>query len=433
MRNDPPATPTAIPSGARLSVAVLLAINMFNYIDRQVLSATLNKIGTELIGEHDPSLNSKLGFLATAFLLSYMLVSPLFGWLADRMSRWMIVGAGVIAWSLASGGSGLATSYLMLLLTRVFVGIGEAAYGPAAPTILADLYPVERRGSVLAWFYMAIPVGSAIGYAMGGYFATHHHWRWAFYASVPPGIVLGIWAFLMREPRRGAAESGAASSAPARKAQIRDYATFWHTPSYVYNTLGAAAMTFAVGGLAHWMPKFVVEETGGKYSDAEAGFTFGVLTAIAGLTATLIGGWAGDKLRARWSGSYFIVSGVGMLIGCPLFVAALFVPFPAAWALVFLTEFCLFFNTGPSNTILANVTHPTIRAAGFALNIFLIHLFGDAVSPWLVGGIADMCGGHLKAGFHALSAAIFASGVFWLMGAKHLERDTRLAPTRLAP
>ena len=145
---------------------LLLAINLFNYVDRQVLAAV-----EPLIREHFGASQAQMGWLATAFLVSYMVFSPLFGWLGDRISRWMLVAVGVILWSLASGGSGLATTFTILLITRCFVGIGEAAYGPVAPTILSDLYPVAIRGRILSWFYLAIPVGSALGYVVGGQIA----------------------------------------------------------------------------------------------------------------------------------------------------------------------------------------------------------------------------------------------------------------------
>ena len=416
-------------------MALLLLINLMNYVDRQVLAAVEVKIGEEFATAGQPVSDAKMGLLSTAFLLSYMFASPLFGWFADRTSRWKIVAVGVFVWSLASGASGLAEFYLALLLTRVFVGIGEAAYGPTAPTIIADLYPVERRGSVLAWFYMAIPVGSALGYVWGGHLADMPGWgwRWAFYLSAPPGIMLALWALFMREPQRGANADGT----PLRAATFADLKILLQTPSYVYNTLGMTAMTFALGGLAFWMPRYIVAFRG-QGTLADVGTTFGGITVVSGLTATLAGGFLGDKLRARWSGSYFLVSGVGMLIGLPLFLGFLVAPFPFAWVLLFAAEFCLFFNTGPSNTILANVTHPAMRASAFAVNILIIHAFGDAISPSLIGWITDntktdaMPVGNMNLSFGAgVSAAIFLSGVFWMLGAKHLQRDTELAPTRL--
>src|SRR5215216_2026595 len=147
--------------GARFSLALLLLINLFNYIDRYVLAAVEPRIAKQFFGADDPGALKKTGSLATAFIVSYMIAAPIFGWMADRMSRWVLVGIGVTLWSLASGASGLATTFTMLLITRLFVGVGEAGYGPAAPTIIADLFPVQKRGSVMAWFYMAIPIGSA--------------------------------------------------------------------------------------------------------------------------------------------------------------------------------------------------------------------------------------------------------------------------------
>ena len=154
------------------------------------------------------------------------------------------------------------------------------------------------------------------------------------------------------------------------------------------------------------------------------------ITVVSGLVATLAGGMLGDWFRKRNSGSYFIVSGVAMLLAFPLLLAVLHAPFPLAWVLIFLTIFCLFFNTGPTNTILANVTHPSIRATGFAMNIFVIHLLGDAASPWLIGEIADRTSMNLA--FTLVSFTILIGGIIWLWAAKYLGEDTERAPDQLA-
>src|SRR4051794_19417813 len=144
--------------GARKALVLLLAINLFNYIDRFVLAAVEPKIARTFFGESsDAETLAKTGSLATAFIITYMLTAPVFGWLADRASRWLLVGLSVPVWSFATGASGLAHTFTALLITRCFVGIGEAGYGPAAPTLISDMYPVARRGAVLSWFYMAIP------------------------------------------------------------------------------------------------------------------------------------------------------------------------------------------------------------------------------------------------------------------------------------
>jgi MFS family permease len=411
---------------ARFAVGLLLAINLFNYIDRYVLAAVESKIAGDLL-PGDPNALAKMGSLATAFIVSYMIAAPVFGWLADRMSRWLLVGLGVTVWTLASGGSGVATTYTMLLITRLFVGIGEGGYGPAAPTLIADLYPVERRGSVLAWFYMAIPVGSALGYVLGGAIASFAGWRWAFYAVVPPGILLGVLCFLMRDPPRGGAHHAAAGvdlGKPHPRATLADYLALARIPSYVLDCAGMTAMTFAIGGVAFWMPRYIseVRQAG---SLAHVNMVFGGITVVAGIAATLLGGIAGDKLRPRFPGSYFLVSGVGILIACPAIALMMYLPFPAAWVALFVAEFFLFFNTGPSNTILANVTRPHVRATAFALNIFFIHALGDALSPPVLGWIAGRY--SWNAAFYLVVAATAVAGILWLFGVKHLERDTLAA------
>jgi MFS family permease len=426
---------------------LLLLINLFNYIDRQVLAAVEPEIRRALFPESEkPGASDevvalskfRMGLLSDAFLITYMLAAPLFGVLAHRFSRWLLICFGVVCWSLASGASGwqwgpldlpqmLVFSFWMLFLTRCFVGIGEAAYGPIAPAVLSDLYPIERRGKIMSYFYLAIPVGGALGYTLGDMMShSSLGWRWAFYLVVPPGLLLGLWSFLMWEPN---AKEQSTHEEPMRHVTRDDYLQLARTPSFVLNTLGMAAMTFAIGGLAFWMPDYLDwRKQLGEATDlgGVGGRTiFGAVTVLAGLLATLGGGWAGDWLRPRFSGSYFIVSGVAMLLGFPAIVCLTLTPFPAAWIFVFIAVFCLFFNTGPTNTILANVTQPAVRAAAFAVNIFLIHILGDVPSPPLMGYLAGMFGRNVS--FLVVSAAALVGGVLWLWGARYLQRDTERA------
>lgn len=420
--------------GARSSLVLLLLINLFNYIDRYVLSAVLPLIGASLFAGHQGEyVDAKLGMLSFAFFVSYMVTAPIFGYLADRAKRWVIVGVGVILWSLASGGSGLAATYGALLVTRIFVGIGEAAYGPAAPTLIADMYPVARRGNVLAWFYMAIPVGSALGYVLGGAIGQEWGWRAAFYAVVPPGLILGALCFLKKDVPRGASEAG--HETPTRK---RDYRVLWRTPSFVLNTLGMTAMTFALGALSFWMPTYVSKFRGAGEL-GRVNMIFGAITVATGLSATLLGGVLADRLRPRLAGSYFWVSGVGMLVAFPFSLLMLVTPFPWAWIWVALAEFFIFLNTGPTNTVVANVVPAQVRATAFAVTIFVVHALGDAISPALVGLVSDLTRGpshpqgNMNAAFLIVSLAIVVGGIFWLLGVRHLERDTARATGGSAP
>ena len=402
-------------SGARSALFLLLAINLFNYIDRQILAALEPDIRETFFAPDDVNRMTKTGLLGVAFFVTYMISAPVLGFLADRISRWVIVGVAVILWSLASGASGLAATFGILFATRIFVGIGEGGYGPAAPTILSDLFPIETRGRIMAIFCAAIPVGSALGYVIGGLVGAHLGWRWAFYLVTPPGLLLGFLCFWQRDPRVAADNLVQKSS----HRSIRDYLNLFRTRSYLINCVAQTLMTFAVGGLAFWVPAYL--HFRGQSSDVGMPI-FGLITVVAGLVSTLLGGIIADKLRPRFPGSYFWVSGIGMLIACPFFIVSLYTPFPAAWIPMFLAIFFLFLNTGPSNTALANVSLPAVRATAFAANIFVIHAFGDVQAFWLLGYI----GGHtnMHVAFLFVSGIIFISGLVWLIGVKYLPGDT---------
>ncbi|MDD3468402.1 MAG: MFS transporter [Thermoguttaceae bacterium] len=454
-------------AGAGWVLFLLLMINVFNYIDRQLLAAVEPSIRRSLLEKEtavsDPGIGSvpesgvvqpiedvgseaapaktsggslfssqygKMGLLSTAFLVTYMLSSPIFGWLAERSRRWLWIAVGVTLWSFASGVSGLAMTFGMLLLTRCFVGIGEGAYGPIAPAMLSDCFPVKSRGLVLSCFYLAMPVGGALGYAIGDFFAKWNpaaeSWRWGFYAVVIPGLLLGLWSFLMRDPIRGCSDG---AESPTRTLRLCDYLILAKTPSYLLNTAGMTAMTFAIGALSFWMPAYLQDIRGVSSVWGIPPVTFfGIVTAVAGLFATLLGGIAGDFFRRWCSGSYFLVSAIGMFCCAGCIVAIVYVPFPTAWIWVFLAVFSLFFNTGPTNTIIANVTHPAMRATGFAITILVIHTLGDVISPPIVGLIADRV--SFDAGFLFMAFFTFLGGLFWLAGTKFLQRDTERAVHR---
>lgn len=401
-------------AGARTALALLLGINLFNYIDRYVLAAVEPNIRAAFFSPNDPNAMWWTGTLAPAFLITYMVSAPALGFLADRFSRWLIVGICVILWSFATAASGLAATFGLLFATRIFVGIGEGGYGPVAPTILADHFSLQMRGRIMAIFCAAIPVGSALGYVLGGIINHHFGWRSAFYLVAIPGVILGLISLWQKDPRR----EGDAGELRGR-ARKEDYLTLLRTRSFVFNCAAQTAMTFALGGMAFWMSAYLIFR---KQPPESATPIFGGITVVAGLLSTLLGGFVADRLQRRFDGSYFLVSGIGMLLAFPLLVGVLYTPFPAAWVLLFGAVFFVFLNTGPSNAALANVAAAKIRATAFAVNILIIHALGDAISPPLLGAVA----GHydMNVAFLIISGAMLISGVIWLFGMKYLAADT---------
>ena len=272
----------------------------------------------------------------------------------------------------------------------------------------------------MAIFCAAIPVGSALGYVIGGLVGAHLGWRWAFYLVGPPGLLLGLFCFWQRDPR--VAADHLVQESPRRS--VRDYLNLFRTRSYLINCIAMTLMTFVTGGLGFWVPAYLRY----RNQSADVGMPiFGLITVVAGLVSTLLGGVIADRLRSRFAGSYFWVSGIGMLISCPFFIATLYIPFPAAWITMFLAIFFLFLNTGPSNTALANVSLPAVRATAFAANIFVIHALGDVQAFWLLGYI----GGHtnMHVAFLFVSGMILLSGLAWLIGVKYLPADTAAVET----
>jgi MFS family permease len=398
--------------GAMRALALLLGLNLLCYLDRYILAAVEPEIRREFFGFEDPNAMAKTGTLATAFLVSYMILAPLFGWLADKHSRWAIIAAGAAIWSLATAGSGWAPTFGMLLAARILVGAGEAAYGPAAPTLLSDLFSPARLGLVLAWFFAAIPFGSAVGYLFGGAISGAFGWRAPFQFAAIPGLVLAGLCLLMKDKR----SAGTAK----HRATIEDYRGLLRIPSYLYNVGAQTAMTFAIGGMSFWAPAYFYEQRG--QADLErVNLIFGGITAVAGLIATVFGGWLGDRLAKRFTGAYFHVSGGGMLLAFPCTLAMLYTPFPLAWVFCFLAIFFLFFNIGPANTAIAKVTKPEVRATAFAAAIFVMHALGDAISPPLIGAVADRW--NLEIGFLVVSFMMLVAGLLWLVGARSLGPD----------
>src|SRR5579864_2274433 len=309
-------------SSARISLGLLVTLNLFNFIDRYILAAVEPSIRATFFSPNDPNAMWWTGTLSTAFAVSYMVSAPALGWLADRYSRWIIIGVAAIVWSFATAASGLASSVAALFIARMFVGVGEGAYNSAAPPIISDLFPVAKRGIILAVFFAAIPIGSALGYFLGGLINIHLDWRAAFYIVSVPGLVLGVLCLFGKDPRHKNS-SNDSDKKTALVNYLRAVASLLKTPSYGFNVAAQTAMAFALGGLAYWMPAYLQF----RHQPASATAILGGLIGIAGLTSTLTGGFLADRLRARLRGSDLLISGIGMLVGFPLWAIMLYTPF----------------------------------------------------------------------------------------------------------
>jgi MFS family permease len=394
-------------------LGLLTLINLFNYLDRYILVALSPSIKRDL-GLSD----TEVGFLTTAFMFTYFLVSPLFGWLGDRKPRYRVMSAGVALWSLATIWSGLARGLPGLLSSRLVVGVGEAAYGSISPSLLSDLYPKSTRGKVFAIFFMAIPVGSALGYLLGGMLEKIVGWRHAFLIAGAPGLLLAIALLFLREPKRGQFDEEEDQKAP-KLGMLATYKELASNTTYALTVLGYCAYTFVLGGIAVWIPHYMERYLDVKAADGN--MAFGAITVVAGFLGTIIGGAWADRWAKRGTDAYLKLSALSMFVALPVYVLVMEAPsFLSFCVLVFFLEFLLFLSTSPINAQIVNCVSPAMRATANAVGIFMIHLLGDAISPPLVGFISDRS--NLRVGMYLFTIAIFISGLIWFWKAiRHWE------------
>lgn len=403
------AAPQMAPAkGAAYALSILTLINLINYLDRYIVASALPKIQADL-GIN----NLQSGLLASVFIVVFMLASPIGGYLGDRVPRKFLVAGGVLIWSLATGASGLATTFFTLMIARSIVGVGEAGYGAVAPSVISDLYPREQRTRVLSYFYVAIPVGAAAGYGLGDFLSNTYSWHAAFFGGGIPGLILGTLACFMPEPKRGAMDGPDAEVKLPFLVGLKGLAgnkAFWAT------TAGYTLMTFSIGGLANFMPLYMVKERGMLEN---AGTVFGGVTAVAGLLGTVTGGWLGDRMDRRREGGGLLLSGIGLLLAAPFMYIAVHMQSPTATFIVIgLAQFFLFINSGPINAAIVNCVPPAFRAFAMGLNVLFIHMLGDAISPPLIGYVADRSSLGTAIQFNVVP--VLLGGAALLTGAKWL-------------
>lgn len=360
----------------RAALALLTALNFFNYIDRSVLFAV-----QPLVEKEFHCTKTEFGFLTTAFFLVYMITAPICGFLADRYQRKTLIVAGALVWSAATLLTAITFNFKELLIRHALVGIGEASFVAIAPAFLSDLFPEQKRGRIMGLFFMAIPVGTALGYVIGGIMGPRYGWRAPFYVGAVPGFLLALGMMAIPEPARGQSDVLRETRERGTLSGLIGNGAFWTA------TLGMAAMTFALGGLSVWMPGFL--NTARGFSLQGANELVGIVTLIDGVCATLFGGWLGDYMLRRTAGGYYLVSAVSLALGIPAMLVALYTSGPSLIPGIFVAEFLLLMNTGPLNAAVVNSVGAHIRATAVAVNLFVIHLLGDALSPWLIGYVAD--------------------------------------------
>jgi MFS family permease len=397
-------------SPAAGTLALLIALNLLNYIDRYILPGEVSLIQREF-----HSTDQQMGELTTALFIVYMLSAPLTGWLGDRFRRKPLIIAGAVLWSLATLGTAWVHDYWTLFLRHAVVGVGEATFGIFAPAVLADFYPERDRNRILSIFYLAIPVGAALGYLAGGEMGSMWGWRAPFFVCAIPGLAIAaLYSWMGREPERGASDHVKETASRSTVLGL------FSNPAFLTATFGLATLTFAMGGISAWMPTFLHRSAG--LSVGNAGLAVGAITVVDGIAGTLVGGWIAQRWLRTNEQALYLLSFWSVALTLPCGVMVFFGP--KAWAIpaLLVTEFFLFLNTGPLNAAIVNSVSAPVRATAISMNLFCIHAFGDTFSPTIIGAISDRT--NLSIGLGATLIFLVISAVILLAGARfapHLE------------
>jgi MFS family permease len=453
---EPNQTSVTVSRYSYYALSVLTLMNFLNYIDRQTLPAVAPAMQREL-GLTD----TEIGAMEAALLLSFTVLAPLFGRLGDRYSRTRLMAAAAIVWSLATGLTAwvdrwpvlppalqlhlpffgllaLSSVALGLCSVRALVGIGESSYSTITPTLIADYFPLKRRATALGVFQAAIPMGFALGYVLGAVLAHYFGWRLAFMLVGLPGLIVSIFVWKLREPKRGEHDP------PPTKATSGVRQSWWRTTKqilmtrdWLLSTAGYTALTFVLGAFATWATLMLARDK--HMSETGAAVVLGVVTLLAGAAGTFGGGWIADRVVARRRNGYFLVCAVSSLLAVIPAGIALITHRPGFFLpAIFFAVALLFINNAPFHAILVNSVPPAIRASAMALNIVVIHACGDVISRFGVGKLSDSLAAgnagiiaglarvlgidptheHLTAALLVVPAGLLISALFFLWGAR---------------
>lgn len=385
--------PERVATYAWFALGTLTLLNLLNYTDRYIFSALIPYIKPDT-GYND----AQIGTVGSAFTYIYTICSPLFGYLGDRYRRGRLIAFGITVWSLATAAAGLATNYVQLLVSRSAVGIGEANYATIAPGLLSDFFIKSRRSLVMSIFFATIPLGTAAGFIMGGFFGAPERlgWRHTLYLVGLPGLLTAIMAYTLREPKRGAMDGDADENAAAQKSAepaeappgwVEGYKILFRNRAYLLASLGYASTTFALGALVFWAPEWLSSNKG--LSKADATYVLAVCALIGGFIGTMAGGIIGDWLSKRIRGALFwVCAGSGLLAAVPTLIAVVSDNKPVYLVSIFIAMTLVFLGNGPVNALLVNLVPANLRTTALGLVVVIIHVLGDGISVGLVGSIS---------------------------------------------
>jgi MFS transporter, Spinster family, sphingosine-1-phosphate transporter len=385
-------------------LVILALINFLNYVDRYVVAAVAEALHKEMGFS-----NAQIGLLGTAFTLVHSIASVPLGYLADRWARKYLIAGGVALWSLATAAAGMAGSFKQMFVARAAVGIGEAAYAPAASALISDRFAPAMRARAMGIFQLGMVMGGAVGMIAGGLVAGRWGWRAAFYVVGLPGLLLAGLALLIVEPNLPVQRTGPRPSGSLRIP--RDSRSSWSTAAWI--TLSGILITAFTGAIGYWALTYILRTRfgGDPHLVGKVALKFGPVALAAGIAGTLTGSAIADRLEKLRPGTGRLITvALGAFASAPCAAIAFL---SSGWVIYLMLGLGVFFNVwyvGPILAALHDVVPPALRGTATGAYFFLIHFLGDGPSPTVVGWVNDHTG-SLRAGL------LGATGIMVLGGA----------------
>jgi MFS family permease len=369
------------------SVALLIVVYTFAFIDRNIVSVLLQPISEEF-GLTD----TQLGFFGgTAFGIFYAILGVPIARIADRVPRKRIIAFALLFWSAFTALQAAATGFLSLAIARVMVGVGEAGCSPPAHSIVSDMNAPERRARALAIYAFGIPIGGALGVLIGSVMRSAFGWREALLVVGLPGLVLAVIVLLtLPEPTRGYWEGGAAARRAAPQEGLRDvYRFLSKLPSFWHLAFAGALHAFYGYGAASFNPVFF--ERSHEMSPLHYGYIASAIGLTAGVLGTYLGGWLGDRYGRRDVRSYPAVPGIGSVLTVPVIFAVYLAPNPdLALAISLISSVASGLYLGPTFAMTQAIVPVRMRAQAAAILLLVLNLIGLGLGPQFVGWLSEL-------------------------------------------
>ena len=383
-------------------LAVLALINFVNFADRQVLNPLV-----PLLRQHFGVTDAQLGSLQTVLLIILALASVPSGFLADRFSQPKIIAIGVLFWSLASIASGLAPTFMLLFFARGFVGVGEAAYAPAAQTMISDSFSYEHRALAQAIFASGMLLGGAAGLALGGIMGARHGWQYAFIIVGVVGIIPGLSAFNLHEPPR------------RPRSELTAIRELIRVPAFIALIIAGTCITFSAVSLVTWGVDYAMSYK--DFSLREAALSLSVIALLSLVLGALSGGYVADLLQKRYTFGRILVIAGAFLVAAPFLLMAIQSDEKRVVLMgLFVSGYFMSWYHGPITAVIHDLTPQRAHATAIGIYMFVTQLLG-ALGPHLIGRISDIS--NLQIGLQAAVAVMVFGSLLMLLVVYFVRRD----------